>query len=75
MIKKPVNGEITIDLPESLADEEVEVIVLPVQNDGSNVDERVFNPAKYRGALKVKMSLDQVERECKEMRDEWNRDF
>lgn len=75
IIKKPINGEVVIDLPESFADNEVEVIVMPVQKDRSDVDERAFDPEKYRGALKVKMSLEEIEQECKEMRDEWDRDF
>ncbi|NOY59535.1 MAG: hypothetical protein GXO75_11500 [Calditrichaeota bacterium] len=75
IIKRPVNGEITIDLPASFTNEEVEVIVMPVQKDRNITDESEFDPEKYRGALKVDMSIEQIEQECKKMRDEWDRDF
>lgn len=36
IIKKPVKCEITIDLPESFGEPEVEVIVLPISKEVKN---------------------------------------
>lgn len=71
MIKKPVNGEVTIDLPESFGEHEVEVIVLPVGKEEEREKNRDL--AAFEGIWEGK-NLD-VEKTSKEMRAEWERDF
>jgi hypothetical protein len=71
-IVRPHNRKITITLPEILGDnEEVEVIVLPKgekkQKKGS------LDVKKFRG-IWADRDID-VEKDCKEMRQEWERDF
>lgn len=71
IIEKPENHKITITLPESFGDEEVEVIVLPVE--GKSEKKKEFDPTKYRGFLKdIEMDVDE---ECRKMRGEWDRGF
>ena len=57
-IQKPKNGTITIELPTELADEEVEVIVLPIRTSSETsisapkldgeVDDALYNQARQR---------------------------
>ena len=71
VIKKPVNSTITITLPESFGDGEVEVIVRPVEKIQS--PKKNFDPTKYRGIWRDKnINIDKI---CREMREEWERDF
>ncbi len=71
IIQKPVNQKITIELPKSFGDEEVEIIVLPVVK--KNERHKKIDPREFRGIWKDK-NLD-VEKICREIRDEWERDF
>jgi len=71
LIKKPVNSTITITLPESFGDGEMEVIVRPVEN--SEEDKKDIDITKYRGIWKDKdLDIDKI---CRELREEWERDF
>lgn len=72
IIEKPENHKITITLPESFGDEEVEVIVLPV-NDKKKIEKESFDPDKFRGIWK-NSNID-AEKLSREMRSEWNRNI
>ncbi len=68
IVTKPENGRIVIDMPEGLKEEKkVEVIILPFEE---HVKRRTrFDPTKYRGIWKDS-DID-VEKICREMREEW----
>ena len=70
-IKKAENGVVTVQLPDSLSNLEVEVIVLPVEEKkGVN---RAFDPLEFKGIWK-NLDVD-VEKICREMREGWERHF
>jgi len=71
-IIKPVNRTVTIKLPESFGTKEVEVIVFPVSEKTSNISKK-FDPTKYCG-IWLDKNMD-VEKMCKEMRQEWEKSF
>jgi len=73
IIQKPVNQKITIELPKSFGDEEVEIIVLPVVKE--NGRHKKIDPTQYRGAIKLDMSEEEIAKECQKLRAEWERDF
>lgn len=72
MIKKPTNRKITITLPESFGDEPVEVIVLSTGKKRKTRSK--FNPEKYYGLGQSSLSVEEIDRQLREMRDEWDRD-
>lgn len=73
VIKTPKKGKITITLPEELRTRErLEVIVLPAEEGAVARD---FDPTQFRGSIKLGMSLEQIDRQCRKMRDEWERGF
>jgi hypothetical protein len=73
-IEIPHDGRITIDLPEILrSKEKVEIIVLPYNDIIKK--KKAFDPKKFRGAGKLKMTVDEIGRESKKLRNEWNRNF
>lgn len=68
------NGKITINLPVGLrAKKKVEIIILPYEDNEKK--KKAFEPTKFRGMGKLNMTVDEVERECQKLRDEWNRNF
>lgn len=70
-IKKAENGVVTVNLPESLNNLKVEVIVLPAdEKEGKNKE---FDPLKFKGIWKNQcIDADKI---CREMREGWNRHF
>ncbi|MBN1291775.1 MAG: hypothetical protein JXB48_08035 [Candidatus Latescibacteria bacterium] len=70
-IKKPENGVVTVLLPDSLKDSEVEVIILPAEKKRNK--KKALNSQKFKGIWK-NSSID-VKKVCKEMREEWQRDI
>jgi hypothetical protein len=71
-VKRPENGRIIIDLPQKLkSQKKVEVIILPLNLETKT--KKDFDPKEYKGIWKNN-DID-VEKMCKEMRDEWERDF
>lgn len=71
---EPKDGKITIDLPEELRDQKkVEIIVLPYEDEPKR--RKGFDPTKFRGAVKLDMTVNEIAGECKKMRDEWERGF
>jgi hypothetical protein len=74
VLKKPENGTITITLPDKLKDQdELEIIVLPVEKKVKK--KKDFDPRKYFGVAKLNMTIEEIDEECKKMRDEWDRGF
>lgn len=74
IIKSPKKGKITITLPDDLKTEErLEVIILPA-GEGKKISEG-FEPGQFKGAVKLGMSIEEIDRECRKMRDEWERGF
>ena len=72
--KKPKKGSITIKLPKELSDKELlEIIVLPVEEN--SVSDVTIDVKKLKGAVKLNMSIEEIEQECNKMRKEWNRGF
>ena len=68
-IKHPVNHRITILLPESFEDDDVEVIVRQYKKN----DKTTKDIEKFCGFLK-EIDMD-VDKEIRKMRQEWERDF
>lgn len=73
IIQKPVNRKITIELPKSFGDEDVEIIVLPVVRANGKQDK--IDSTQFRGAIKLDMSEEEIANECQKLRAEWERDF
>jgi hypothetical protein len=63
---------VSIELPDSLINHEVEVIILPIQKTGKS---RIHSDkvSKYRGALKPDMDMAEIDKEIRKMRSEWER--
>ena len=71
--QKPDNGVLTIKLPENLAkSSELEIIVFPVEQPDKK-DMSSFKPSDYFGIWRNK-NID-VDKVCKKMREEWDRNF
>ena len=74
ILKKPKNGTVTIPLPEQLKNQKrLEIIVLPVEE--KNETKKKFDPREFYGAANLNMRVDEIDKECPKMRDEWERDF
>ena len=68
-IKKAENGVVTVNLPDSLKNSEVEVIVLPAEEREEK--KKKFDPLKFKGIWK-NQDID-TDKNFREMRDGWNR--
>jgi hypothetical protein len=74
IVQRPQNGRITIDLPaEFPIQEEVEIIVLPFKE--KKEDKKTFDPRKFFGAANLNISEEQIDQQCRKLRDEWERNF
>jgi len=67
--RKPLKRKITVTLPASFGDDEVEIIILPIEKKTGEK----FDPAPYYGFMKH-IEMD-TEEEIRMMRDEWERNF
>jgi hypothetical protein len=76
-VEQPEDGKITIELPSSLKTEKkLEVIVLPyVPYEEKDKQKKAFDPRKFRGAAKLNMSPEEIDRHCTQLRDEWERNI
>ncbi len=70
-IKKAENGVVTVNLPDSLKNSKVEVIVLPAEEKEEK--KKKFDPLKFKGIWK-NQDID-ADKTCREMREGWNRHF
>ena len=74
LIKSPENGRIIIDLPVSLKQEKkLEIIVLPFETEQKQKIN--FDPRKFKGVGKLNMTIEEIDKEFRKMRDEWERSF
>jgi len=71
-IKRNVKKTITIDLPDSMAGQDVEVIVSALGREGVR-DKN--DPMDFYGKIKTGLSVEEIAEECRKMRDEWDRGF
>ena len=73
-VESPQGGKITIDLPIELKNKKkLEIIILPYEDKTKKP--RSFDPKKFKGVGKLNMSVEEIDRECRRLRDEWNRGF
>ncbi len=75
IIKKPVNRQVTIDIPETFGEGDVEIIVLPVAAKNGKKSSKKFDPEIFRGKIKSDLSVEEIGIECQKLRDEWKRDI
>ena len=74
LVKSPENDRIIIDLPVSLRREKkLEIIVLPFETEQKQKTN--FDPREFKGTGKLNMTIEEIDQECKRMRDEWERNF
>jgi len=51
----------------------LEIIVLPYE--GKEKKKKSFDPKKFKGAGKLDMTVEEIDSECRKLRDEWDRNF
>ncbi len=66
---------LTVVLPEEYNNTKVELIILPVGEEISKVEEKNVDYSKYYGTLKSGLSVEQIDKQLKHLRSEWNRDI
>ena len=73
-VESPRGGKITIDLPIELKNKKkLEIIILPYEDKTKKP--KTFDPTKFKGVGKLNMTLEEIDRECQRLRDEWDRGF
>jgi len=73
-IETPQDGKVTIYLPYELkTQKKVEIIVIPYEDKGKK--KKTFDPKKFKGAGKLNMTVEEIDSECRKLRDEWDRKF
>ena len=68
------NGQLIIDLPKNFDNANVEVIVLQIGYPAIS-DKPRKDMSKYLGIFKNKQTIEQIDEQLKEIRNEWARDF
>lgn len=72
--QKPQNGMIIIQLPEEFRKHKlIEVIILPFEE--ATTSRKKINVKKLKGAVDLKMTVDEIAGESEKMRDEWQRNI
>lgn len=69
---KVQEGKVIVQLPETFAHAEVEVIVLPSESK-SDDSPKSKKMSKYRGVLKTGLSREHIDSQLQKLRDEWER--
>lgn len=72
-IKRNVKKTITIDLPDSMTGEDVEVVIRKLES--ADDQEKTYDPMDFYGKIKTGLSVEEIAEECRKMRDEWDRGF
>jgi hypothetical protein len=54
-------------------DKKLEIIILPYEDKSKKP--KAFDPTKFRGVGKLNMTVEEIDRECRRLRDEWDRPF
>ncbi|MEI7638501.1 MAG: hypothetical protein WCJ37_14420 [Syntrophus sp. (in: bacteria)] len=73
VVETPVNRTLTIRLPGTFGDGPVEVIILPTADEIKTG--KSFNPHDFFGITKLDMTEAEIDKECRKVREEWNRGF
>ena len=76
-VEHPKDGKITIDLPNTLkTKKKLEIIVFPyVPYEEKEKKKKAFDPRKFRGTAKLNMTPKEIDSQCAELRDEWERNI
>ncbi len=74
-VERPKDGKVTIELPKTLSKmHKLEIIVSPIHEEKEK-KKKAFDPRKFRGAAKLNMAPEEINRRCAELRDEWERNI
>jgi len=74
ILQRPQNGRITIDLPAEFPKQEVvEIIILSLVE--AKEEKKHFDPRKFFGAANLNMTEEEIDQQCRKLRDEWERTF
>ena len=68
---KAENCTLNIAIPKALRDMELDVIILPAEPLSES--EKKLDPVHYKGALKVDLTNEEIDRDIDRGRDEWER--
>ena len=63
-----------IVLPDEYNNKRVELIILPAEEETAKVEEKKVDYSKYYGTLKSGLSVDEIDKQLRELRSEWDRD-
>lgn len=69
------DNQLNITLPEDYNGKRVELIILPAEDNVNMVEEKKVDYKKYYGSLKLGITMDDIDKELKTLRDEWERDI
>lgn len=67
------NGQVTVQLPEGFENADVEIIVLKVFPPSPAVPRKKGKFSKYRGILKTGLTVEEIDAQLRQLRDEWER--
>lgn len=70
------DNTLKVVLPDNYNNKQVEIIILPApEEETMKVEEKKIGYYdKYYGSLKSGLSVEEIEKQLRELRDEWNRD-
>lgn len=68
------DGTLKVELPPHYNNMEVELIILPVVAEAPKVEEKKIDYTKYYGTLKSGLTVDEIDKQLSDLRNEWNRD-
>lgn len=69
------DNTVTVVLPENFNNTDVELIIMPVPAEVPKVEEKkVDYYTKYYGTLKSGLTVDEIDKQLADLRNEWNRD-
>ena len=74
LISKNENGYLHIHLPEEIKSSEVEVILMPVSPQKTLAERKMFLDS-LKGGFKTKMTIEEIDEQINQLRNEWERDF
>jgi hypothetical protein len=70
--QKPHKGAVTIKLPTELSRKKLlEIIILPVEE--KTVKKQSTNIGKLEGSINLNLTVDEIEQECRGMREQWKK--
>lgn len=76
IVEHPRDGKIVINLPRKLKTQKsLEIIIFPYEETVKKKQEKTFDPRKFRGAANLDMTNDEIDQECRKLREEWDRNF